>query len=81
MILSGIAALFCLWLITAAGLEYQLLATILYAIGIPFFRYTHASRIKAGEMIYSKSDKWIELILVLLALVSVYLLFTGQLQA
>ncbi|GAM62299.1 arginine/ornithine antiporter arcD [Vibrio ishigakensis] len=81
VILSGIAALFCLWLITAAGLEYQLLATILYAIGIPFFRYTHASRIKAGEMIYSKSDKWIELILILLALVSVYLLFTGQLQA
>ncbi|MFA0154462.1 amino acid permease, partial [Vibrio sp. 10N.261.46.C10] len=54
--LATSAALFCAWLITAAGLEYQLMATILYTIGIPFFRYTHASRIKAGEKVYSVVD-------------------------
>ncbi|WP_261817162.1 basic amino acid/polyamine antiporter [Vibrio gallicus] len=79
--LSATTALFCLWLITAAGLNYQLLATILYAIGIPFFRFTHRARMKAGEKVYSNLDKCIEAALLILAVVSIYLLITGQMQA
>ncbi|OED95847.1 basic amino acid/polyamine antiporter [Vibrio breoganii] len=79
--LATSAALFCAWLITAAGLEYQLMATILYTIGIPFFRYTHASRIKAGEKVYSVVDTWIERALIALAALSVFLMFTGYLHA
>ncbi|GAD90491.1 arginine/ornithine antiporter [Vibrio halioticoli NBRC 102217] len=81
VLLAAVAALFCAWLITAAGLEYQLMATILYTIGIPFFRYTHAARLKAGEKVYSAMDKWIERILIVLALVSIYLMVTGHLHA
>lgn len=79
--IGGLSALFCAWLITAAGLEYLLMASMLYAIGIPFFKYTHAARIKAGEAIYSRSDRVLEAGLLALAIVSVYLLSTGMLSA
>lgn len=81
VILAGATTLFCGWLIAAAGLEYQLMATILYAIGIPFFRYTHKARTKAGETIYRTFDKWLEFALIVLALLSIYLMITGQIQA
>ncbi|OBT13935.1 hypothetical protein A9264_02010 [Vibrio sp. UCD-FRSSP16_10] len=81
VILSAVAALFCAWLIAAAGLKYQLMATILYTIGIPFFKYQHSSRIKAGEKVYSTTDKWIERILIILSIISIYLMATGALQA
>ncbi|PMH40871.1 hypothetical protein BCU68_15995 [Vibrio sp. 10N.286.49.B3] len=79
--ISAVSSLFCFWLMTAAGLEYLLMATIIYALGIPLFRYTHADRMKAGEVVYSKVDKGIEVMLVVLALASIYMMSTGYLHA
>lgn len=80
-IIAALSAAFCVWLITAAGVEYLLMATILYAIGIPFFRYTHADRIQSGERVYAVQDKVFEIALVIMAVISIYLMATGYLHA
>ncbi|WP_413112242.1 basic amino acid/polyamine antiporter [Thaumasiovibrio sp. DFM-14] len=81
LLIATVASLYCLWLITAAGLEYLLMATILYSIGIPFFKYTHKQKIAAGEQVYTTADKWLEWGLFLAAIVSIYLMSTGYLHA
>ncbi|MGF1748262.1 MULTISPECIES: basic amino acid/polyamine antiporter [Vibrio] len=80
-LIAALSAGYCIWLITAAGVEFLLMATILYAIGIPFFRYTHSERIKLGECVYTSKDKVLEALLVVMAVLSIYLMATGYLHA
>ncbi|WP_281614511.1 basic amino acid/polyamine antiporter [Flammeovirga sp. SubArs3] len=74
---GAITTLYCLWLVYAAGMSYLLMATIFYAIGIPFYRLAHKEEVKAGKKIYTKGERVIEIAIMLLAIVAIYMISTG----
>jgi len=75
-LIAAIAAIYCLWLLYAAGLKYLLLSALLYAPGAVV--YMVAKRQRAKRMF--NTWEWLILgVLVIMALVSVYLLATGRL--
>jgi arginine:ornithine antiporter/lysine permease len=75
-LIAAIAAIYCLWLFYAAGLKYLLLSALLYAPGA--IVYVVAKRQRA-KRVFNTWEWAILAVLVVMALVSVYLLVTGQL--
>ncbi|MBB6463583.1 basic amino acid/polyamine antiporter [Flammeovirga kamogawensis] len=73
-----LSTLYCLWLIYAAGISYMLTSFIFYAIGIPFYRLAHKDEVKAGKQIYTRNERLLEIFIIIMALVAVVMIATGQ---
>jgi arginine:ornithine antiporter / lysine permease len=73
---AAIAALYCVWLLYAAGMKYLLLSAVLYALGAGFYIIAKKQR---AERPFT-GQEWTYLALVcLLAIVAVFMLVTGRL--
>ncbi|KOY74585.1 APC family amino acid-polyamine-organocation transporter [Apilactobacillus kunkeei] len=76
LILGIIASAYSIWLIYAAGLNYILLTTILFAAGIPAYCYLQKVDNKK-DRIFTKLEKLLAIALVILAVIAIYELVTG----
>lgn len=74
---AALAAVYCLWLLYAAGFKYLLLSALLYAPGAALYLLAKKQR---KERAFSGRERVILVLLLLLALVSAYLLATGRLS-
>ncbi len=74
---AALAAVYCLWLLYAAGLKYLLLSALLYAPGAALYLLAKKQR---KERAFSGRERVILVLLLLLALLSAYLLATGRLS-
>ena len=76
-VLSGtIGALYALWLIYAAGLEYLLMAVIFMAIGIPVYIWARRQN-DSVDRVFTPREACLAGILVILALIAIYAMATG----
>lgn len=76
LILGIIASAYSIWLIYAAGLNYILLTTILFAAGLPAYCYLQKVDNKK-DRIFTKLEKLLAIALVILAVIAIYELVTG----
>jgi arginine:ornithine antiporter/lysine permease len=74
-----IATIYGFWLVYAAGLNYILLSSIFYAIGIFFYWLAHKDRPK-GERLFKNFEMIIAIALVIMAVVSIVLLVKGTIS-
>jgi arginine:ornithine antiporter/lysine permease len=75
--ITALAAVYCTWLLYAAGLKYLLLSALLYAPGAAVYllaKRQHAERAFTGR------EKLLLAVLLLVAVASAYLLWAGQLS-
>lgn len=76
-----VSTIYCIWLLYAAGLRYLLIASIVYAIGIYFFYIARREqKLKKGEDIFQKYEKWIAVVIGILAVISIILLIMGKID-
>lgn len=68
-IVAGVASLYAFWLLYASGIEYLLIATILYAPGLLVFMRTEYEQ---GRPLLTRTQQWIALVIVLAAIYGVY---------
>ncbi len=75
-VIGIIASIYSIWLIYAAGLKYLLLTMLLYAPGIIFYRWT----IKDNQLDVqdTKLDKFLMVVIIVLAIVALIGLITGN---
>lgn len=78
LVISLIATAFGLWLVFAAGVQFMLAGAVIYAAGLPVFYWARRSGARE-EQAFTKAEALAALILLLLALVAIWLLATGQL--
>ncbi len=71
-----IGAIYALWLIYAAGLQYLLAAVIFIAVGIPFYIWARTQH-APNDKIFTKREFCFAVLLILLALAAIYALMTG----
>ena len=64
-------SIFALWLIYAAGLKYLLLADIILALGIPVFIWGRKQN-HPDEPSFTHREKWLAVLLVIIALWAIY---------
>ncbi len=76
MYIALLASIYCVWLMFAADLSYLLLATIFYAIGIPFYNMAH----KKDQTPYTPKEQILKYILIGLAIVSIYFIASGKIS-
>ena len=76
LLTGALGALYALWLIYAAGLEYLLVAMILVALGIPVFIWSRMQS-EDHQPVFQRHEKVLLVILILLAFVAVYVLARG----
>jgi len=76
LLASTAGAIYALWLIYAAGLQYLLAAVIFIALGIPVYIWAREQNNK-DEKIFSKREFYFAFLLVVLALIAVYAMTTG----
>jgi arginine:ornithine antiporter / lysine permease len=75
MIISGLSVIYAIWLIDAAGLNYMLLLTILLSGGILVF---YKARKEGNEIAFTKVEKIIVSVLLILAIIAVYMIAAGK---
>lgn len=75
--ISGLGVVYALWLMYAAGLHYMLLLTILFSAGI--FVY-YKARKEEGQVVFTKNEKIIASILLILGIMTVILAITGVIK-
>lgn len=80
LIVGIVSTIYCLWILYAAGLNYLLISTIVYAVGIIFFWIARKDHSKNGEKIFTKWEAFLAITICILALISVYLLITNKIQ-
>ncbi|MGQ3643348.1 hypothetical protein [Ornithobacterium rhinotracheale] len=73
------STIYCLWLLYAGGLDYLLITSVIYAIGIIFFWYARKEQ-KLNEPIFKSYEKWLAIILVILAIISIILIIMGKVK-
>lgn len=78
LIVSVIATFYGFWLVYSAGLQYQLVGTVIYAIGLIVFIWARKED-SPKEPAFTKIELIIALTLVALAIVALWMLFTGGL--
>jgi len=78
LVLSALATLYGFWLVYAAGIEYALAGVIIYTVGIIFFVWSRKEQ-APEEAVFTTIEKLVTLVLVVVALVALYMLATGQL--
>jgi len=72
-----LAAIYCLWLLYAAGLKYLLLSALLYAPGVLVYLWAKKAR---AQRPFTPGEWGVLALLVLLAVVAAYMLTTQQLS-
>lgn len=75
-----LSTIYCLWLLYAAGLNYLLISTIIYAVGIIFYYFARKEYDKKGTPLFNKWELALAIIICILAVVSVYLLVTKKIS-
>ena len=76
LISSVLGAVYALWLIYAAGLNYLLMAVIFMALGIPVFVWARKQN-SPRESVFSLGERFAAGILVVGALFALYTMITG----
>lgn len=75
IIIGALATLYGLWLVYAAGLQYLLMCAILFAPGILVYWKARQER---GERAFSAGELIIAAVIILLALLAAWLIWTGK---
>jgi arginine:ornithine antiporter/lysine permease len=75
--ITALAAVYCAWLLYAAGLKYLLLSALLYAPGAAIYLLAKKQR---AERAFTGAEQGILAALLLLAVVSAYMLWAGRLS-
>jgi arginine:ornithine antiporter / lysine permease len=75
--IAALAAVYCVWLLYAAGLKYLLLSALLYAPGAAVYLWAKTQR---SQRPFTTKEFVILLALMLLAATSAYLLWAGRLS-
>jgi arginine:ornithine antiporter/lysine permease len=78
LIFGLVATLYGIWLIYAAGPNYLLMATLLYAPGILCYWWARNAR---GEKVFTAAEAVVAIALVAAAGVAAYLIWTGAISA
>jgi arginine:ornithine antiporter/lysine permease len=76
MFIGLIASIYGVWLLYAAGFKYILLSSILYAIGIPFYRIAWKEH-KTDKPLFENREKIIAVVILIMALVSITIMIFG----
>jgi len=75
-LISGVlGSVYAVWLLYAAGLQFILLSTIVFALGIPVYWY--AQKQKSATVVFNRKESIAAGLLVLAAAASVVLIATG----
>ncbi|MCF6514613.1 amino acid permease [Lactobacillus sp. S2-2] len=74
-VISTLAVIGALFIGYAAGIKYLTIAFAIYAVGIPVFMYAR-KQYQPDQPIFTKNEKIFAVIIVLLAVVGLFLLFT-----
>lgn len=75
--ITALAAIYCAWLLYAAGLKYLLLSALLYAPGAAIYLLAKRQR---AERAFTGTEQVILAVLLLVALASAYMLWAGRLS-
>ena len=77
---SGLlGSVYAVWLLYAAGLQFVLLSTIVYAIGIPFYWYAQREQ-ASGAPTFTGREAVAAMVLLIAAVISVILIGTGTIS-
>ena len=76
LITAILGAIYALWLIYAAGLNYLLLAVIIIALGIPFYIRARKEHYP-DDNVFNCREKLLAIGLVIIALIAIYALVRG----
>ncbi|MBU2702818.1 arginine:ornithine antiporter/lysine permease [Sporomusaceae bacterium BoRhaA] len=76
LILASLSSVYAAWLIYAAGLEYILMVTILYAVGIGVFIRTKHEK---GQKIFLNAEKILASLLLVAGITALIMMTTGNL--
>ncbi len=80
LISAIIGAIYALWLIYAAGLNYLLMAIIFMALGIPVFCYARRQN-APNEPVFSTGEKFGAWVLFIVAIFAIYAMMSGIVTA
>ena len=78
LLVSVIATFYGLWLVYSAGLQYLLVGTFVYAVGLIVFIWARKEN-APNEPVFTKIEIFIALALVVLSIIAIWMLFTGAL--
>jgi arginine:ornithine antiporter/lysine permease len=78
MFTGALATVYGAWLIYAAGPNYLLMCSILYAVGVPVYWFARAGR---GQMAFSGIEALIAACIVIVAGIAAYLMWMGTMSA
>ncbi len=78
LLVSVIATLYGLWLIYSAGLQYLLVGTFVYAVGLIVFIWARKET-APQEPVFTKPELFIAIALVAISIIALWMLFTGSL--
>ncbi len=73
---ASLGSIYALWMIYAAGLQYLLMAIIFIAIGIPVYILARTQNCP-NEKVFTKKECCFASVLIILAIVAIYALWTG----
>jgi arginine:ornithine antiporter/lysine permease len=77
ILVGALATVYGLWLVYAAGLNFLLMCTILFAPGILVYAQARRER---GEAVFEGFEAVLAILIVLLAVVAAYLMWTGKIS-
>lgn len=77
MLISGLSALYGIWLVYAAGLDYLLMVSILYAFGIPFFIWAKKENKK---QVFTKKELLFAIFLIASCCLAFFLMANGTIS-
>ena len=78
LLVSVIVTFYGLWLVYSAGLQYLLVGTFVYAVGLIVFIWARKEN-APNEPVFTKIEIFIALALVVLSIIAIWMLFTGAL--
>ncbi len=77
MIVGIVATLYGIWLVYAAGLDYLLMSTVLFAPGILVY---FKARQERAQRTFSAAEAVVALVILAAALVAAWMMWTGRLS-
>ena len=77
ILVGALATIYGLWLVYAAGLNYLLMCSVLFAPGILVYAQARRER---GEAVFKGFELILAILIVLLAVVAAYLMWTGKIS-
>jgi arginine:ornithine antiporter/lysine permease len=75
--IAGIASIYCIWLLYAAGLKYLMLSALLYAPGTLLYIWAKKQR---AEQSFTQTELFILAVLICIAIVAAYMLISHKLS-